>query len=78
MKYLNIYYIKKGRIYLVQNHYHKSLKVIKETLKYAKYLELFPNGYVMKWVGFWMNNPEVVALEDKTNHFGLYIDNQPT
>lgn len=43
MKDLNVYYTKNGdgcNVYLVQNHYDKSIKVIKDTLKYAKSIGL--------------------------------------
>lgn len=30
-----------------------------------KYLERFPNGYTMEWVGFWKNHPKVVELRKK-------------
>lgn len=40
MKDLNVYYTKAGKVFLVQNHYDKSLRVIKDTLKYAKKIGL--------------------------------------
>ena len=36
MKDLNVYYDTTGKVYLVPNHYHKSLKVVKDILKYAQ------------------------------------------
>jgi len=30
-----------------------------------KYLEIFPNGYTMLWVGYWQNNSEVVRLREQ-------------
>lgn len=33
-----------------------------------KYLERFPNGYKMEWVGFWRNNPIVIKLIEQAKN----------
>lgn len=30
-----------------------------------KYMERFPNGYTMEWVGFWQNHPRVIELREQ-------------
>lgn len=33
-----------------------------------KYMERYPNGYTMLWVGFWQNNSDVVRLREQAKN----------
>lgn len=34
-----------------------------------KYMQLFPNGYTMQWIGNWRNSPKTIELFEKNNYY---------
>lgn len=34
-----------------------------------KYMEMFPNGYEMVWVGHWRNSQKTIELFEKNNYY---------
>lgn len=39
------------------------------TERKKKYLQRFPNGYRMEWIGYWKNNEKIVQLTKKNKLF---------